>query len=82
MVRFFYVSRRRQYCRPDSPRSLLPLSPPRSRFPPRVPAGAVYVDIVEYFELFVRDNVFPRALRRSALAPVLTISLAVRGRAI
>lgn len=24
-----------------------------------VPSGAVYVGIVEYFELFVRDNVFP-----------------------
>lgn len=24
-----------------------------------VPLGAVYVGIVEYFELFVRDNIFP-----------------------
>lgn len=40
-----------------------------------VPLGVVYVGIVEYFELFVRDNVFPRLL--STLALILSISLSV-----
>lgn len=38
-----------------------------------VPSGAVYVGIVEYFELFVRDNVFPLLPPTDGL--ILSISL-------